>query len=120
MASLAKRSLTLPGMQSDWEIDPDELEIAKKRDGSEWRLGTGASAHVSFNMLCCLRLKTATRQHIGFGILCGWGRLVTVTAFALNLSQATLKIITMSRTDVNLLFPHRCTRHSATACKWWR
>ena len=46
LASLAKRSLTLPGMQSDWEIDPDELEIAKRPDGSEWRLGTGASAHV--------------------------------------------------------------------------
>ena len=46
LASLAKRSLTLPGMQSDWEIDPDELEIARKPDGTEWRLGTGASAHV--------------------------------------------------------------------------
>ena len=46
MASLAKKSLTLPGMQSDWEIDPDELEIARKPDGTEWRLGSGASAHV--------------------------------------------------------------------------
>ena len=33
-------------MQSDWEIDPDELEIARKPDGTEWRLGSGASAHV--------------------------------------------------------------------------
>ncbi len=47
LASLAKKSLTLPGMQSDWEIDPDELEIARRPDGTEWRLGTGASAHVS-------------------------------------------------------------------------
>ncbi len=47
LASLAKKSLTLPGMQSDWEIDPEELEIAKRPDGTEWRLGTGASAHVS-------------------------------------------------------------------------
>ena len=68
MASLAKKSLTLPGMQSDWEIDPDELEIAKKPDGSEWRLGTGASAHVSFNMLRCLRFSMATRKHTGFSL----------------------------------------------------
>ena len=70
MASLAKKSLTLPGMQSDWEIDPDELEIAKKKDGSEWRLGTGASAHVCFIMLCCLR-SIKTRRHIGGGLSCG-------------------------------------------------
>lgn len=71
MASLAKKSLTLPGMQSDWEIDPDELEIAKKPDGSEWRLGTGASAHVSFSMFCCLRFSMATRRHTGFSLSCG-------------------------------------------------
>ena len=53
LASLAKRSLTLPGMQSDWEIDPDELEIARKPDGTEWRLGTGASAHVRTPAPCC-------------------------------------------------------------------
>lgn len=52
MASLAKRSMTLPGMKSDWEIDPDELEIAKRPDGTEWRLGTGASAHVSPFYVC--------------------------------------------------------------------
>ena len=54
MASLAKKSMTLPGMQSDWEIDPDELEIANRPDGSEWRLGSGASAHVKL----CLSLIT--------------------------------------------------------------
>ena len=50
MASLAKKSMTLPGMQSDWEIDPDELEIANRPDGSEWRLGSGASAHVKLSL----------------------------------------------------------------------
>lgn len=47
LASLSKKSLTLPGMQSDWEIDPDELEICRRPDGTEWELGSGASARVS-------------------------------------------------------------------------
>ncbi|KAK9902754.1 hypothetical protein WJX75_004977 [Coccomyxa subellipsoidea] len=46
LASLSKKSLTLPGMQSDWEIDPDELEICRRPDGTEWELGSGASARV--------------------------------------------------------------------------
>ena len=46
LASLSKRSLTLPGMGSDWEIDPDELEICRRSDGTEWELGSGASARV--------------------------------------------------------------------------
>ncbi|BDA51135.1 probable serine/threonine-protein kinase STY8 at C-terminar half [Coccomyxa sp. Obi] len=46
LASLSKRSLTLPGMGSDWEIDPDELEICRRPDGTEWELGSGASAKV--------------------------------------------------------------------------
>ena len=44
LASLSKRSLTLPGLASDWEIDPDELEIERRADGTEWELGSGASA----------------------------------------------------------------------------
>ncbi len=47
LASLSKRSLTLPGMGSDWEIDPDELEICRRPDGTEWELGSGASAKVT-------------------------------------------------------------------------
>lgn len=51
LASLSKRSITLPGMGSDWEIDPDELEIARRPDGMEWELGSGASAKVSPSFL---------------------------------------------------------------------
>ena len=32
---------------SDWKIDPAELVILTKPDGSEWLLGTGASGRVS-------------------------------------------------------------------------
>lgn len=43
---MSRKSLTLPGMKSDWEIDPDELEICRRTDGTEWELGSGASARV--------------------------------------------------------------------------
>lgn len=47
LAALSRKSLTqLPGLASDWEINPDELEICHKPDGSEWVLGSGASAKV--------------------------------------------------------------------------
>lgn len=46
LASVSKRSLTLPGLKSDWEIDPDELVIERLPDGTEWELGSGASARV--------------------------------------------------------------------------
>ena len=46
LASVSKRSLTLPGLKSDWEIDPDELVIERFPDGTEWELGSGASARV--------------------------------------------------------------------------
>lgn len=32
---------------SDWKIDPSELTIVARPDGSEWMLGSGASGKVS-------------------------------------------------------------------------
>eukprot|EP00884_Botryococcus_braunii_P016058 jgi/Botrbrau1/3135/Bobra.0070s0107.2 len=36
----------IQGLQSDWQIDPAELQILKKPDGSEWELGSGAAGRV--------------------------------------------------------------------------
>jgi len=46
LAALSRTSIKLPGLGSDWEIVPDELEICRRPDGSEWTLGSGASAKV--------------------------------------------------------------------------
>ena len=55
LASLSKKSLTLPGLASDWEIDPDELEIDRRASGAEWELGSGASAkaRTCFDAIFC-------------------------------------------------------------------
>lgn len=36
----------LPGLGSDWEIDPANIAILRRPDGSEWELGSGASGRV--------------------------------------------------------------------------
>ncbi len=42
----AQESLMLPGLGSDWEIDPANIAILRRPDGSEWELGSGASGRV--------------------------------------------------------------------------
>ena len=39
--------LELPSLPSDWKIQPHQLVIAKRPDGSPWELGTGAFGKVS-------------------------------------------------------------------------
>ena len=46
-AHSAQESLMLPGLGSDWEIDPANIAILRRPDGSEWELGSGASGRVS-------------------------------------------------------------------------
>ena len=36
--------MTLPW--SDWEVKPEEIEIVKRADGSDWRLGQGGFGSV--------------------------------------------------------------------------
>ena len=46
MAQASWMGLQVPW--NDWEIsDPDDIEIMKRKDGSEWLLGAGASGRVS-------------------------------------------------------------------------
>lgn len=44
---LQSRLIDMPW--SDWKIEPAELTIATRPDGSEWLLGSGASGRVSLN-----------------------------------------------------------------------
>lgn len=44
--AVAQESLMLPGLGSDWEIDPANIAILRRPDGSEWELGSGASGRV--------------------------------------------------------------------------
>jgi hypothetical protein len=46
MAALTRKSISLPGLGNDWEVEPEDLEICRRPDGSEWELGSGASAKV--------------------------------------------------------------------------
>ena len=41
--------LELPSLPHDWEVQPEQLVISKRPDGSPWELGTGAFGKVS----CC-------------------------------------------------------------------
>ena len=34
----------------DWEIKPEDIEICKRPDGSDWRLGEGAFGTVSLTI----------------------------------------------------------------------
>ena len=50
----------LPGLGSDWEIDPANIAILRRPDGTEWELGSGASGRVNpavkrSDLLLCLR-----------------------------------------------------------------
>ena len=31
---------------NDWEIGPNEIEVLQRKDGTDWKLGEGASASV--------------------------------------------------------------------------
>ncbi len=67
---MSRKSLTLPGMKSDWEIDPDELEICRRTDGSEWELGSGASARVSLHTIYFHLLQALACLQCFAGLTC--------------------------------------------------
>ena len=41
----------VPGLLSDWEINPNEITIMTRPDGSEWELGKGAAGRVCTDLI---------------------------------------------------------------------
>lgn len=56
----------LPGLGSDWEIDPANIAILRRPDGSEWELGSGASGRVwSSRIAVAAALESSVEDYQG-------------------------------------------------------
>jgi hypothetical protein len=131
LASLSKRSLTLPGLASDWEIDPDELVIERRADGTEWELGSGASAKVRLFWHPCFISSSWLVLHVGICVSSGLFVGASTCGLCMRVTQEVVcgpSFASLVRRLLGLLLQNwfvsfsargRCTRRPGTACRPW-
>ena len=98
-----------------WDVDPAEIQICQREDGSDWVLGTGTFGSVRRPSRACLMAHlVAWSRHVRRPATVGFGARVGICACA----QAYI-LSSPSEAGLSDWCGRRCTRRCGTACRTW-